>query len=181
MSSSITTINRLLRFFSGNSPSPTLPEYLFLVGTYFFPQVNVDLIVRINKARILFTMRSDSFGNNGWHLPGSIIRPNETFECRIQALISIELPFLLGHSHESISYVGFTQVFARDTPSIRSHFISHIYLIDYSLSNYIIDSLPASVMVSDMIPDQLIANHYRYKPLILRCLNREPIIPEQYY
>ena len=181
MNSPVRTINSALRLLTRNSSSPTLPEYLFLVGTFFFPQVNVDLIVRINKSRILFTKRNDSFGNNGWHLPGSIIRPNETFECRIQALIRNELPFLVGYTQESISYAGFTQVLACDRHSIRSHFISHIYLIVYSLSNHCIETLPPSVIACDIIPDDLIANHYRYKPLILKCLNQDPIVPEQYY
>lgn len=181
MSSLVTFANKALRFVTGSSPSPTLPEYLFLAGTFFFPQVNVDLIVRINKARIIFTWRNDSFGNNGWHLPGSIVRPNETFESRIQALILNELPFLIGYSQESITYVGFTQVIARDKPSIRSHFISHVYLIDYSVSKHCIDSLPSSVIACPIIPDDLIEKHSRYKPIIRKCLNRDPIVPEQYY
>lgn len=181
MSDFITYANKLLRFLTRRTTSPTLPEYLFLLGTFFFPQVNVDLVVRINNSRVVFTWRDDLFGNTGWHLPGSIIRPNETFSARIQHCIRSELPFLANHSQDSIQYAGLSEVIGEDVPGIRSHFISHVYLIDYQLDNQVIKTLPSSVMLTNSIPEALIPNHERYKALILDCIAKRPITPEQYY
>ena len=181
MNSLLLFANKTLRLLTRSSLSPRLPELLFLVGTYFFPQVNIELIVRINNDRVIFSWRNDSFGNKGWHLPGSIILPNESFVSRIKALIKNELPFLAGYTCESLTYAGFSEVFAENIPSIRSHFISHIYLIDYYLPDHVIDGLPPAFMASHTIPEELISNHYRYKSLIRRCLSGHLIVPQQYY
>ena len=88
MSKLIRILNAFLRLITRKHLNPTLPETLFLVGTYFFPQINIELIIRINSYNILYIWRDDAFGNHGWHLPGSIIRPNERILTRLAKLIS---------------------------------------------------------------------------------------------
>lgn len=68
-----------------------LPEELFLFATEITPMVNVDLLVRDEAGRILLAWRKDKFYEEGWHVPGGIIRLKETFEDRIRKVGEIEL------------------------------------------------------------------------------------------
>ena len=126
MPSFFVLINRLLRFFTSSSRHPTLPEPLFLAATYFFPQVNVELVVRINRSLIYYSWRDDVFGNCGWHLPGGIIRPNEPIQSRVhQVLLSeVDLPNILNYT--TSQYVGFSEVLSPSSPCVRSHFLSYL-------------------------------------------------------
>ena len=123
----VVLINRLLRLITSCSIHPTLPEPLFLAATYFFPQVNVELVVRINRSFIYYSWRDDVFGNRGWHLPGGIIRPNESIQSRVQQVLlsEVNLPNILNYT--TLQYVGFSEVFSPSSPCIRSHFLSHLY------------------------------------------------------
>ena len=70
--------------------SPKLPEILFLLGTAYFPQLNVELIIRDSEEKTLYIWRDDEFGNVGWHLPGGIIRPNEEILKRVERVLEKE-------------------------------------------------------------------------------------------
>jgi ADP-ribose pyrophosphatase YjhB (NUDIX family) len=178
---SITALSQILRFVTHNHPHPTLPHPLFLIGTYFFPQVNIELIIRVNSSQLLFSWRDDAFGNKGWHLPGSIVRPNEPLKSRILKLINTEADFLRDEACDSLSYVGFSEVLSKDLPCIRSHFISHIYLLDYTLRNDVISSLDGKYLLSSTIPEGIIENHLRYLPLLRKCiLGHKDISPSEY-
>ena len=140
MFSYINILNYLLNLATGNSPNPRLPEWLFLVGTYFFPQVNIEVIVRVNLTSLIYTWRDDNFGNRGWHIPGSIIRPNEMINERIGALIANELPFIDNCTLSLPKYVGLSQVLTDSRPSI-VHFISHVFVLDVTDSSNATQSL----------------------------------------
>ena len=90
------------------SPSkhPKLPELLFLAGTYFYPQVNVELLIRDKNSLTLFSWRNDEFGNLGWHIPGGIIRPNEQVKTRISQVILSEITALDCYTPINISNIG---------------------------------------------------------------------------
>ena len=70
--------------------SPKLPELFFLIGTAFFPQLNVELIIRYPDQKTFYLWRDDEFGNKGWHLPGGIIRPNEKIMNRVKKVLENE-------------------------------------------------------------------------------------------
>lgn len=74
-----------------NNPSEGLPEEVFLFATEITPMVNVDLLVRDDNGRILLSWRKDRFYEEGWHVPGGIIRLKETFEERIKKVAELEL------------------------------------------------------------------------------------------
>ena len=105
-------INSLLNFLTAKCKNPRLPHLLFLVGTYFFPQVNVELVVRINKKYLFFAWRDDDFGNKGWHLPGGIIRPNEKIISRVKRSLSMK------YLHSEISNPSTSDILASQRYSI---------------------------------------------------------------
>lgn len=73
------------------NPQVGLQEELFLFATEITPMVNVDLLIRDEKGRILLAWRKDNFSEEGWHVPGGILRLKETFECRIRKVAEIEI------------------------------------------------------------------------------------------
>ncbi|HWB83417.1 MAG TPA: NUDIX hydrolase [Bryobacteraceae bacterium] len=74
-----------------DDPGGGLPEEFFLFLTRFTPMINVDLVVRDERNRILLTWREDEFYGPGWHVPGGIIRYKEILEDRIHATARAEL------------------------------------------------------------------------------------------
>ena len=162
MPSYINILNHLLKLATRNLPNPRLPEWLFLVGTYFFPQVNIEVIVRVNLSSLIYTWRDDNFGNRGWHIPGSIIRPNDMIDVRIRSLITNELQVIDDCSLSFPKYVGFSQVLADSRPSIRSHFISHVFVLDVTACSNTSIKSHDHVLISSEIPRNLIANHIRH-------------------
>lgn len=175
MNSKLTCLNHILRWITSDSIHPSLPEFLFLIGTYFFPQVNIELVVRINSNQLLYVWRDDIFGNKGWHLPGSIIRPNESFTQRIYKLIDSEVNILANAGYSHRHYVGYSEVISDCMPCVRSHFISHVFLIDFKLPNKILDELDSAgnYLISSEIPSGMISNHLRYIPLLRKCITGE--------
>ena len=171
MSKLIRILNAFLRLITRKHLNPTLPETLFLVGTYFFPQINIELIIRINSYNILYIWRDDAFGNHGWHLPGSIIRPNERILTRLAKLISTEVHFLDDQGYTSLQYLGCSEVFSEHAPCIRSHFLSHIYLVDYVLPSDVISNLETKYLLTSVLPDRIIDNHLRYSTLMKQCMS----------
>jgi ADP-ribose pyrophosphatase YjhB (NUDIX family) len=100
-----------------------LPNELFLFVSRISPLVNVDLLIQDDSRRTLLTWRSDTFYGPGWHVPGGIVRFQETAAHRIRAVAQRELgtavecdaaPVLV---HETITPAR------RD----RGHFISLLY------------------------------------------------------
>lgn len=81
----------------------------------------------------------------------------------------------------NIQYLGFSEVLNDDYPCIRSHFFSHVYLVDLddpTLTNNIASN---DYIIQNSIPECLIQNHLRYVPLLRKCLLDDVLIPSQYY
>ena len=158
----------ILQLINFRSPSPKLPEFLFLIGTFYFPQINVELIIRDSHDSTIYTWRDDEFGNIGWHLPGGIVRPNESMFKRITNVIDTELPFfthILNTKYKTIRILGLSEIF-REKLSYRSHFVSLIFLIhypDFNFSDFSEFSSHSTVSFSKSPPSNLINNHLRYK------------------
>jgi len=72
-------------------PRSGLPEEIFLFVSSVTPLVNVDLLIQDDAGRTLLTWRDDAFYGPGWHLPGGVIRFQETAADRIRAVARQEL------------------------------------------------------------------------------------------
>jgi colanic acid biosynthesis protein WcaH len=72
-------------------PRAGLPEAVFVFVTTLTPLVNVDLLIQDDAGRTLLTWRDDAFYGPGWHLPGGVIRFQETAAERLRAVARLEL------------------------------------------------------------------------------------------
>ena len=146
--------------------SPKLPEILFLLGTAYFPQLNVELIIRDTDEKTLYLWRNDEFGNIGWHLPGGIIRPNEKILKRVERVLEKETN--LNTSSVRISGpISFSEVIHK-LPGVRSHFNSFVFLVELQSKfiSYDLNLLNEEFLISSNIPKKIIKNHKRYIPLL---------------
>jgi colanic acid biosynthesis protein WcaH len=72
-------------------PCAGLPEEIFLFISTLTPLVNVDLLIQDEAGRTLLTWRDDAFYGPGWHVPGGVIRFQETAAERLRAVARLEL------------------------------------------------------------------------------------------
>ena len=100
-----------------------MPEEVFLFATEITPMVNVDLLIQDQEGRILLSWRDDIFYGQGWHVPGGILRLQETFEERIQKTAISEI------GCEVISSSSPAEIVPIIVKSMktRSHFITFVY------------------------------------------------------
>jgi len=120
LSGAIHTLDELCR-----NPRGGLPEELFLFISRMTPLVNVDLLIREPDRGTLLTWRSDHHHGNGWHIPGGIIRFQETAQQRIHAVARGELGAAVDFDPDPIAL---TEVIDRTSPvGNRGHFISLLY------------------------------------------------------
>ena len=178
MDNKIRFLNKILSILTSNSSSPKLPEVIFLVGTYFFPQVNVEVIVRNNENEILYLWRDDLFGNRGWHLPGGIVRPNESLLDRVYEVLISECNLFGLSEYDQNVYLGLSEVIQEKKPAIRSHFVSHLFLVDTTVSPVKPES--SLFKISKAIPDELIFSHKRYEDLLYKLSNGIIPLPSIY-
>ena len=147
--------------------TPKLPELLFLIGTIFFPQLNVELIIRDKNEKTFYLWRDDEFGNNGWHLPGGIIRPNEKILKRVEKVIIHETNININNV-KIHGPIAFSEVIHK-SPGIRSHFNSFVFLVEFS--DFLDDEKNIkreNILITKKIPKNIINNHKRYIPLLSR-------------
>lgn len=100
-----------------------LPEPLFYQISRMTPLVNVDLLVRDGRGRVLLTWRADEFYGPGWHVPGGIIRFKETAAERIRAVARREFGADV-NPEEAPCRVS--EILSRQR-DVRGHFISLLY------------------------------------------------------
>ena len=72
-------------------PRKGLPDEVFRLVSRLTPLVNVDLLIKDDGGRTLLTWRDDGLSPAGWHVPGGIIRFQETAATRIAAVARREL------------------------------------------------------------------------------------------
>jgi colanic acid biosynthesis protein WcaH len=72
-------------------PRIGLAEELFLFVSSITPLVTVDLLIQDDAGRTLLTWRDDPFYGPGWHVPGGVIRFQETAAERLRAVARLEL------------------------------------------------------------------------------------------
>ena len=87
------------------------------------PLVNVDLLIQDERRRTLLTWRQDETYGAGWHVPGGIIRYQETAEHRIRATARRELGADVAFDPQPIAIEQIIDPDRRE----RGHFISLVY------------------------------------------------------
>ena len=104
-------------------PSAGLPEALFLFASRITPMVNVDLLLQDDRGRTLLSWRNDRYAGTGWHLPGGIVRFQETMKTRLDKVVASEIgtPVMFDAKPLKIS-----EMIASHKKS-RGHFISFLF------------------------------------------------------
>jgi colanic acid biosynthesis protein WcaH len=120
--SRIREITNLLYSCIGN-PSQGLPEEIFRFISRVTPLVNVDLLIKNEQHQTLLTWRDDGYYPASWHIPGGIIRYQETASDRIKAVALNELGTEVTFKSEP---VAINEVI-HPLREVRGHFISLLY------------------------------------------------------
>ena len=103
-------------------PRTGLPEDLFLFASRITPLVNVDLLIQDHDHRTLLTWRSDSHYGSGWHIPGGVIRYQETTRHRVHEVARLELGASVDFDSAPIAVME-----SMAPTRNRGHFISLLY------------------------------------------------------
>ncbi len=150
------------------NPSMGLPDELFYYISKTTPLVNVDLLIKDEKGRILLSWRNDQYCGKGWHVPGGIIRIKETLETRVKKVAETEIG--VNNISFDTNPIALNQIINPEH-DIRSHFISILYKCflpstfnpeNKGLSNE--DS--GYLMWHDFCPDNLLKFHEIYRKYI---------------
>jgi len=104
-------------------PQQGLPEPVFLLISRLTPLLGVDLLIQDPAGRTLLTWRDDESYGPGWHVPGGILRYQESAADRIREVARLELGAQVEFEPEPLSIHGSLRPNARD----RSHTISMLY------------------------------------------------------
>lgn len=147
-----------------DEPKEGLPESLFLFATEITPMVNVDLLIRDDERGILLSWRKDRFYEEGWHVPGGIIRIKESFEERIRKV---------GESEIGCKDIIFQPKPIEVVPIIcpemkqRGHFITFVYeckLPDgFDVNNIVNESEAGYMKWHKTCPENLLKVHEFYR------------------
>ncbi len=106
-----------------DDPRQGLPEEIFLFASSITPMVNVDLLVKDAAGRILLSWRDDELCGRGWHMPGGIVRFQETFEERVRKTALREFGCDVDFDAEPLEFTVFMEKAQRE----RGHFITFVY------------------------------------------------------
>jgi len=150
-------------------PNPTegLPEELFRYVSSVTPMVNVDLLIKDEKGRVLLSWRDDQYTGKGWHIPGGIIRFKETITSRIKIVAEQELGVEVSFDPKPIAI---EQIIIPEK-EIRGHFIS--LLIRCKLPSSFVPGNkglsrndPGYLKWHEICPDDLLKYHEIYRKYI---------------
>lgn len=104
-------------------PSRGLPDPVFHYVSRTTPLINVDLLVKDGEGRTLLAWRNDVHAGTGWHLPGGIIRFQETMAERIEQVALREIGVAVDCDPQPIAI---NEMIHRDR-QVRGHFISLLF------------------------------------------------------
>jgi len=105
------------------NPNSGLPDEVFYYISRTTPLVNVDLLIKDERNRILLAWRNDAYCGRGWHIPGGIVRFKETFEERLKKVAECEV----GASIDiNLSPLAINELINQQT-DVRGHFISVLF------------------------------------------------------
>ncbi|MDR2391572.1 MAG: NUDIX domain-containing protein [Planctomycetota bacterium] len=118
MNAALQTLDSLI-----GDPRQGLPEEIFLFASSITPMVNADLLVRDDEGRILLSWRDDEHSGQGWHVPGGIVRFQETLEERLQKTALREFGSPVEFDPRPLEHVEFIERDHRE----RGHFVTFVY------------------------------------------------------
>ncbi len=120
-----TDLQRAIRALESAVEDPTrgLPEEVFLLVSRLVPMVNVDLLVQNETCGTLLTWRDDGLVPPGWHIPGGIIRFQETAATRIRETARRELGAEVEFQPAPLALFEHVD----PTRTTRGHFISMLF------------------------------------------------------
>lgn len=104
------------------NPGKGLPEEVFEAVSSLTPMVNVDLLFKDEQGRILLIWREDAVCGCGWHIPGGIIRFQETREERLCKTAEKELGTSVRYDPIPLAV---NEIIVPQ--EVRGHFISFLY------------------------------------------------------
>ena len=107
---------------AAGDPSDGLPEPIFELASSIVPMINVDLFVQDRQGRILMVWREDPICGCGWHIPGGIIRFQESIVERLQRTARNELGAQIRFDPDPMDINEI--ILPQD---VRGHFISLLY------------------------------------------------------
>ena len=159
-------ITDAIKFLEKQVPNPStgLPDELFYYISKTTPLVNVDLLIKDEKGRILLSWRNDKYCGKGWHVPGGIVRFKETLEERVKKVAETEIGVEVTFDKTP---VAINQCILKER-DIRGHFISILYICHVP-DTFIPKNKGRSrddagyLMWHDSIPSDLIKFHEMYK------------------
>jgi len=105
------------------NPEEGLPEDLFLYASSIMPLVNVDLLIKDERDRVLLAWRDDKYCGSGWHIPGGIIRYREKMIDRVKRVSLDEIGYLVSFNSEPIAVC---EIILPDIEA-RSHHVSILF------------------------------------------------------
>ena len=106
-------------------PEPTLglPDDVFYYVSGVTPLVNVDLLIKDERGRTLLAWRDDGFAGTGWHVPGGIVRFQETLEARVRQVAATEIGAEVSFDQTPVAI----NQFIHPERATRGHFVSILY------------------------------------------------------
>lgn len=145
-------------------PQGGLPEDVFLFATEITPMVNIDLLIKDNMGRILLSWRKDQFYEEGWHVPGGIIRVKETFAERIKRVAELEIRCTnLEYNPQPLEVVPIICPNMRQ----RGHFISFVFdcrlPVGFEVKNIVTNNEAGFLQWHDKCPDNILEVHKFYR------------------
>jgi ADP-ribose pyrophosphatase YjhB (NUDIX family) len=151
------------------NPRKGLPDDLFYFVGRVTPFVNVDLLLRDNSGKVLFTWRDDPHSGIGWHLPGGIIRFQESWLSRVRKVAETEIGVTLDGVYGPSAINELIDLSTKE----RSHFISLLFdcTIDSTNNLYLqkkCEKNPHHFLLSHGVPENLLPKHRIYSTNILQ-------------
>ncbi|MCB1775846.1 MAG: NUDIX domain-containing protein [Candidatus Competibacteraceae bacterium] len=104
-------------------PDQGLPEAVFLMASRLTPMVNVDLLIRNAQRQMLLTWRADPIFGQGWHVPGGVVRLQESFADRIAAVAANELGVMVAFQPQPIGVYETVDI----SRPFRTHHVSLLF------------------------------------------------------
>ena len=148
-------------------PQYGLPKEIFYFISRSTPLINVDLLIKDKKNRVLLSWRDDEYSGTGWHIPGGIVRYKERIKKRIDEVSKNELK---GQVKYDINPLAINEIVTTNQKN-RGHFISLLFNChlsdDYQIDNGSLSSEdPGFLKWFNECPDDLISWHEIYREYI---------------
>ena len=164
--------------FRGIVPTPEkgLNLQLFRFSSYIVPMINIELLVtnELNQVALTWRKETKDVPISGWHIPGGIIRVNETLDLRIKKTAQNELGINCITNWKVLG-IAETRIPLKIP---RRHFIS---ILVHTRVNTDDLSQKSKSHFKNKIPGILIPNHQRYNSTIQQIIKGESVDDFTYF